>query len=88
MNINKVLTVELKAFTLLITHHVVSTLCASQHQSRVRHVIAQVNMCSSTQNTSSFLQRDVSFNGNGICSDHWAVGSTLALDFTTLCITG
>lgn len=67
-------------------HHAVATLCTSQNQSRVRHVIPQVHMCPSTQNTPSFLQRDVGFNGNGICSDHWPVSSSLALNFTTFCI--
>lgn len=39
----------------VITHHAISAFRSSQNQSRVRHVITQVNMCSSAENTPSFL---------------------------------
>lgn len=66
----------------MITHHVFSTLCTSQNESRVWHVITQVYMCPSAQNTPSFLQWDIGFNGNGVRTNHWPVGSALALNFT------
>lgn len=73
-------------FRAMITHHVFSTLCSSQNESRVWHVIAQVYVRPSAQNTPSFLQWDIGFNGNGVCSDHRPVGSALALNFTTFCV--
>lgn len=39
----------------LYTHQAISTLCASQNQPGIRHVIAQVDVRSSAQNAPSFL---------------------------------
>lgn len=67
-------------------HQAVPTFSASQNQSRIGHVIAQVDVCSSTENASSFLQRDIGFNRNSVRPNHRPVGTSLALDLTTLCI--
>lgn len=68
------------------THRAVSTLRTGQNQSRIRHVVTQVHMRSPAQDSPSFLQRDVGFDGNGVGSDHRSVGSSLALNFTALCV--
>lgn len=68
------------------TDRAISTFRTSQNQSGVRHVITEVHMRSSTQNPPPFLEWDVGFNGDGVCSNHWSVGSSLTLNFTTFCI--
>lgn len=66
------------------THQAVSTFSASQNQSRIGHVIAQVDVRSSTEDAPSFLQRDIGFNRNSVGPNHRPVGASLALDLTTL----
>lgn len=68
------------------THQAVSTFRARQNQARIGHVIAQVDVRSSTENAPSFLQRDIGLNRNGVRPNHRPVGTSLALDLTTLCI--
>lgn len=67
-------------------HQAVSTFGASQNQSRIGHVIAQVDVRSSTEDASSFLQRDVGFNRNGVGPNHRPGGTSLALDLPALCV--
>lgn len=61
----------------------IRTLCAGKDQPGVWHVIAQVHVGPTAQNTTSFLQWDIRFYGNGIGTNDWPAGSSLTLDFST-----
>lgn len=59
------------------------TLCAGKHKPWVRHVIAQIHVCPTAQNPTSFLQWDIGLYGNGIGTNDWPAGTSLTLDFST-----
>lgn len=74
-------TLTTKSNRSLKTHHPVPALGARQHQSWVRHVVPQVDVCASAQDPASFLQRDVCFYGNSVGANYRPVSSSLTLDF-------
>lgn len=64
----------------------ISTLGSCQHQPRVRHIIPQIHVGATAQDLAPLLQWDVGFYGNCVGTDDGPARSSLALDFSTLCI--